>query len=209
MGRFVNRDPVGEQGGLNIYCFCGNAPVSRVDTLGLASFQMPSGWRAFCCDQLVALAQQITGILDQRYNAMLRDDWRLYNNPNARPLSQDPTGHGTWAGHQQQYTQVQGNLRQVVNEWINKGCGGSPPDPLDWETRAPPSMPTWASPPPQSPLNTSTPNTGNLNYIPTMPMSPGTALGLGAAATIGASAAEAAGPAVGEGLVWLWGLLAL
>ena len=34
-GRFINRDPIGEEGGLNLYGFVGNSPVNRVDFLGL------------------------------------------------------------------------------------------------------------------------------------------------------------------------------
>lgn len=34
-GRFINRDPIGEQGGLNLYGFVGNDPVNRVDYLGM------------------------------------------------------------------------------------------------------------------------------------------------------------------------------
>jgi RHS repeat-associated protein len=35
-GRFLNRDPIGERGGLNLYQFCGNDPVNRVDADGEA-----------------------------------------------------------------------------------------------------------------------------------------------------------------------------
>ena len=34
-GRFLNRDPIEEQGGLNLYAFVGNDPVNRWDFLGL------------------------------------------------------------------------------------------------------------------------------------------------------------------------------
>jgi RHS repeat-associated protein len=34
LGRFVNRDPIEEQGGLNLYGFCGNNAVNRWDYLG-------------------------------------------------------------------------------------------------------------------------------------------------------------------------------
>ncbi len=36
-GRFINRDPIGEAGGLNLYGFVGNDPINRVDFLGLCS----------------------------------------------------------------------------------------------------------------------------------------------------------------------------
>jgi len=35
LGRFINRDPIGEQGGINLYAFVGNDPVNSIDVLGL------------------------------------------------------------------------------------------------------------------------------------------------------------------------------
>ncbi|BET65394.1 hypothetical protein ASA1KI_03120 [Opitutales bacterium ASA1] len=35
LGRFLNRDPIGEAGGVNLYGFCGNDPVNSNDLLGL------------------------------------------------------------------------------------------------------------------------------------------------------------------------------
>lgn len=35
LGRFVNRDPIGEAGGLNLYVFAGNDPSNKWDLLGL------------------------------------------------------------------------------------------------------------------------------------------------------------------------------
>lgn len=34
-GRFLSRDPIGEQGGVNLYGYAGNSPINRTDTLGL------------------------------------------------------------------------------------------------------------------------------------------------------------------------------
>ena len=42
-GRFISRDPIGEQGGLNLYGFVGNDPVNRWDLLGRSSGKA-------CCD---------------------------------------------------------------------------------------------------------------------------------------------------------------
>lgn len=38
MGRFINKDPIGESGGLNLYGFCGNNGVGRWDYLGNSYF---------------------------------------------------------------------------------------------------------------------------------------------------------------------------
>ncbi|MCP4106823.1 MAG: RHS repeat-associated core domain-containing protein [Desulfobacteraceae bacterium] len=37
LGRWINRDPIGENGGINIYCFVGNLPNSRIDMYGLTA----------------------------------------------------------------------------------------------------------------------------------------------------------------------------
>jgi len=36
MGRWLSRDPIGEDGGFNLYAYCGNDPVNKHDPLGLA-----------------------------------------------------------------------------------------------------------------------------------------------------------------------------
>ena len=40
LGRFINRDPAGELGGINLYAFTGNDPVNRIDYLGLDGFDV-------------------------------------------------------------------------------------------------------------------------------------------------------------------------
>ena len=38
---WLSRDPIGEQGGLNLYGFVGNNPVNKRDLLGLANKDVP------------------------------------------------------------------------------------------------------------------------------------------------------------------------
>jgi RHS repeat-associated protein len=46
LGRFINRDPLGESGGMNLYGFAGNSPSNFNDYLGLnTTFQVP--WVAY------------------------------------------------------------------------------------------------------------------------------------------------------------------
>jgi len=35
LGRWISRDPIEEEGGINLYGFCGNDPISKVDYLGM------------------------------------------------------------------------------------------------------------------------------------------------------------------------------
>ncbi|MEK6589051.1 MAG: RHS repeat-associated core domain-containing protein, partial [Nitrospinota bacterium] len=39
VGRFINRDPIGFEGGINLYVYVGNNPVSYIDPLGLLRFK--------------------------------------------------------------------------------------------------------------------------------------------------------------------------
>ena len=43
LGRFINRDPIAEAGGTNLYAFVGNSPVNRFDYLGLNDRARPFG----------------------------------------------------------------------------------------------------------------------------------------------------------------------
>jgi RHS repeat-associated protein len=42
LGRFLNKDPIGESGGVNLYGFCGNNGVNKWDMLGMA-IPVPAG----------------------------------------------------------------------------------------------------------------------------------------------------------------------
>ena len=44
-GRFLNRDPIGEAGGQNLYGFVGNDPINRTDFLGL--YYVEGCWRVY------------------------------------------------------------------------------------------------------------------------------------------------------------------
>ncbi len=44
MGRWISRDPIGEAGGVNVYGFVGNAPISSADPLGLALYAFDGTW---------------------------------------------------------------------------------------------------------------------------------------------------------------------
>jgi len=43
LGRWISRDPLGEAGGINLYGYVGNNPISRFDPLGLTWYN-PASW---------------------------------------------------------------------------------------------------------------------------------------------------------------------
>ena len=43
LGRWINRDPIGDLGGANVYAYVGNSPTNRTDYLGLMYIPCPPG----------------------------------------------------------------------------------------------------------------------------------------------------------------------
>lgn len=79
-GRWPSKDPIEEQGGVNLYGFVGNNVIGRFDYLGLATLLVP------CCDcddeiKAVDEAQSITDDLKATFddiNADLGNAWDAY-----------------------------------------------------------------------------------------------------------------------------------
>jgi RHS repeat-associated protein len=73
-GRFINRDPSEEEGGLGLYGFLDNDPIGSVDFLGLwKRDNWEGGWSQYAglvqaeeCDTLRGLARQMTGYPSDR-----------------------------------------------------------------------------------------------------------------------------------------------
>jgi RHS repeat-associated protein len=47
-GRWLSRDPIGERGGKNLYCFLGNNPITSIDKNGRLTISYKSGGRKSC-----------------------------------------------------------------------------------------------------------------------------------------------------------------
>jgi RHS repeat-associated protein len=141
LGRWISEDPLGEEGGLNLYGYVGNSPLMGVDPLGLASFMMPNGWQTDPCDKKLQLIKDLIDHIKNRWLDMFNDTNRLYQNPNP------PPGKGTWAGHRQMFSQSQKQLRDVLNNFSSGGCGDKLKVPDNaWKAASmpAPTMPHWA-----------------------------------------------------------------
>ena len=62
--RWVNRDPIAEEGGVNLYAFCGNNGVKRVDVLGLSDLTIILGPHI---NLRVASSRGIVGAMRERF----------------------------------------------------------------------------------------------------------------------------------------------
>ncbi len=57
LGRWLNRDPLEEAGGVNLYAYCANEPATLTDPLGLTPF-----WkRVVCCPYAYTQCVRVTG----------------------------------------------------------------------------------------------------------------------------------------------------
>jgi RHS repeat-associated protein len=117
--RWLNRDPLGEGGGINLYGFVENNPVSNLDAYGLIGMPdpiMPNlvGILDPCCI-LGQYVKYVARYIRYRYNDMLRDKGGLYGSKLKGPMS--------WEGHQQQMVGWQNHLKKILKKMNDLGCG--------------------------------------------------------------------------------------
>lgn len=79
-GRFLQRDPIGYAGGLNLYMYVGNQPISLVDPMGLNATKVGNwlrsvgaggagDWVDDSVDGASELADSVTGVRDAQDGA--------------------------------------------------------------------------------------------------------------------------------------------
>jgi RHS repeat-associated protein len=137
--RWVNRDPIQEAGGVNLYEFVENDPTTEADLLGMASVPMPPNPPiGASCKAILEFLKQLTRHVRGRYNDLLADKLFLYKT--------DPVG---WRNHLDEFVRQQ----QRLDKWIDtfkKLCpgGGGGPQVPPWVCveayRDVPTRPLWA-----------------------------------------------------------------
>jgi RHS repeat-associated protein len=123
LARWLSRDPIAEQGGLNLYGYCLNDPINHVDPFGLSSVASPDPFDP-CkdpCGDLLDSIKDLARHIRGRYNDMLFDRGGLYGNRFSGPMS--------WRGHQQQFQSQQRRLRDAIQKYNDRGCGQKIPVP--------------------------------------------------------------------------------
>ena len=81
LGRFLNRDPIEESGGANLYAFCANDPVSKFDVLGLIRL-IDQSWRNLPDWKLDELKSEIEARFEglvskirEPFQSAIRENW--------------------------------------------------------------------------------------------------------------------------------------
>jgi len=140
-GRWPNRDPLSERGGINLFAFIGNNPINCYEKIGqqMAAPTLGPG----CpdpCPILKAAIETALKVLRGRYMDMLMDVQNQYNNAYLKPPT--PPYTTTWEGHEEQYNGVQNRLRNKLQEFYEEHCNDTlPPDTSLWAMEPAPIAP--------------------------------------------------------------------
>ena len=145
-GRWINRDPIRDAGGINLYAYSGAAPVWNIDTDGLCGTADPDNDK--CKKMLADMLNDVNAVRGS--NASASDPKGL-----AQRFRQLPTmSQSARPGHIEQFQNRQANLRKKIQDFIDSGCGDPPAILSDWATKQIPTFspdPDSISPMPISP----------------------------------------------------------
>lgn len=114
-GRWVNRDPIEEEGGTNLYGMVGNDPAGRLDFLGLNMVMLPPshpGSDENQCENLFVRIWTRIREVEERRNGLLKDQYKFFTT--------DPKKYNT---HQLQMAGKQANLKKLLDQWDKNDCG--------------------------------------------------------------------------------------
>jgi RHS repeat-associated protein len=91
-GRFLNRDPMGAAGGLNLYGYTGNSPVGRIDPTGLDGEEVPLYFAQLLASgelqNAIDWAEKESGDVGPQFNALAQ---RLIQQPAVQTALQQAT----------------------------------------------------------------------------------------------------------------------
>jgi hypothetical protein len=132
-GRWPSRDPIEEEGGINLYGLVGNDPTNSIDNLGKSSFN-PGLWRKVACEALLRLIEELRDHIEIRVKQMKEDSSDLYMKAREVPHPDFP---GTWKGHGIQLKGAQNLLEKMLKLLSRKCPNDFPPPGAYWAVRIP------------------------------------------------------------------------
>jgi len=145
LGRFMQPDPIGTDGGMNLYAYVGDDPVDYADPLGLAvnngtsNTALCDALLGYVCtlkgDAIFVLGQRIYGQADIQAAGMLA--WLLLDDLRG-PGFRDPTlgGVGARGGGVQHQPQKPAHGPWKYGNWCGTGGAGKAVDAVDEACRA-------------------------------------------------------------------------
>jgi RHS repeat-associated protein len=132
VGRYVESDPIGLNGGVNTYLYARATPLALSDMLGLCPDDP---------DKCQKLLDEIQKLIDARRVKPTDPKGMAQRYAQLARTGKAALPADVRAGYIEQFTNQRTQLRTKIEDYINNGCGDPPPGVLDWANKEVPTLP--------------------------------------------------------------------
>ena len=155
LGKWINRDPIGENGGVNLYGFVYNEPSNYVDDFGMLPNYMidPCAQIKRDIGNTLRKLREELGKYDEEGDATKQYPYRGAGKRGRMSGKQLPDLTKLY-GHRKEISDLQNRLRNLIRNYNKNGCGGGPngkPLPYSYYELANREIPTYGIAPPLGP----------------------------------------------------------